>query len=62
MAGAANKPISPNALNPAPVWVTRTCTSLSTTTPVVAYVEAHDNETAATLVKFWRRAQDWFCV
>ncbi|MXW62535.1 MAG: transposase family protein [Acidimicrobiaceae bacterium] len=26
----------------------------------VAYVEAHDNETAATLVKFWRRAQDWF--
>ncbi len=26
----------------------------------VAYVEAHDDETAATLVKFWRRAQDWF--
>lgn len=26
----------------------------------VAYVEAHDNETAATLVRFWRRAQDWF--
>lgn len=26
----------------------------------VAYVEAHDNETAVTLVKFWRRAQDWF--
>ena len=26
----------------------------------VAYVEAHDNETAKTLVKFWRRAQDWF--
>ena len=26
----------------------------------VAYVEAHDNETAATLVGFWRRAQDWF--
>ena len=23
-------------------------------------VEAHDNETAATLVKFWRRAQGWF--
>ena len=26
----------------------------------VAYVEAHDDETAKTLVKFWRRAQDWF--
>ena len=26
----------------------------------VAYVEAHDDETAATLVKFWRRAQRWF--
>ena len=26
----------------------------------VAYVEAHDNETAATLVGFWRRAQGWF--
>ncbi len=26
----------------------------------VAYVEAHDNETAATLVGFWRRAQEWF--
>ena len=26
----------------------------------VAYVEAHDDETAATLVKFWRRAQGWF--
>ena len=26
----------------------------------VAYVEAHDNEQAATLVGFWRRAQDWF--
>ena len=26
----------------------------------VAYVEAHDNETAKTLVGFWRRAQDWF--
>ena len=26
----------------------------------VAYVEAHDDETAATLVRFWRRAQDWF--
>ncbi len=26
----------------------------------VAYVEAHDNETAVTLVGFWRRAQDWF--
>ena len=26
----------------------------------VAYVEAHDNETAATLVGFWRRAQDWY--
>ena len=28
----------------------------------VAYVEAHDNETAATLVTFWRRVQDWFWV
>ena len=37
---------------------TRTCTPRSTTTR--AYVEAHDNETAATLVKFWRRAQGWF--
>ena len=26
----------------------------------VAYVEAHDNETTATLVGFWRRAQGWF--
>ncbi len=26
----------------------------------VAYVEAHDDETAATLVGFWGRAQDWF--
>ena len=26
----------------------------------VAYVEAHDNETAATLVGFWQRVQDWF--
>jgi transposase InsO family protein len=26
----------------------------------VAYVEAHDNEQAVTLVGFWRRAQDWF--
>ena len=26
----------------------------------VAYVEAHDDEAAATLVRFWRRAQDWF--
>ena len=26
----------------------------------VAYVEAHDDEKAATLVGFWRRAQDWF--
>ncbi len=26
----------------------------------VAYVEAHDNETADTLVGFWRRAQAWF--
>lgn len=26
----------------------------------VAYVEAHDNETAKTLVGFWRNAQDWF--
>jgi transposase InsO family protein len=26
----------------------------------VAYVEAHDDETAATLVGFWRRAQRWF--
>ena len=26
----------------------------------VAYVEAHDNETAATLVGFWQRAQNWF--
>ena len=26
----------------------------------VAYVEALDNETAATLVQFWARAQDWF--
>ncbi|MYJ81549.1 MAG: IS481 family transposase [Acidimicrobiaceae bacterium] len=26
----------------------------------VAYVEAHDDETAATLVKFWHRAQVWF--
>ena len=26
----------------------------------VAYVEAHDNETAATLVGFWRRAQHWY--
>ncbi|MGI9613913.1 MAG: IS481 family transposase [Acidimicrobiales bacterium] len=26
----------------------------------VAYVEAHDNEKAETLVGFWRRAQDWF--
>ena len=26
----------------------------------VAYVEAHDNETAATLVGFWERAQSWF--
>ena len=26
----------------------------------VAYVEAHDNETAATLAGFWARAQDWF--
>ena len=26
----------------------------------VAYVEAHDDETAATLVGFRRRAQDWF--
>ncbi len=26
----------------------------------VAYVEAHDNEQAVTLVEFWRRAQDWF--
>ena len=28
----------------------------------VAYVEAHDNETAATLAGFWARAQDWFSV
>ena len=26
----------------------------------VAYVEAHDDETAATLVGFWRRTQGWF--
>ena len=26
----------------------------------VAYVEAHDDETAKTLVGFWRRAQSWF--
>ena len=26
----------------------------------VAYVEAHDDETAAALVEFWRRAQGWF--
>ena len=26
----------------------------------VAYVEAHDDETAKTLVKFWCRGQDWF--
>jgi transposase InsO family protein len=26
----------------------------------VAYVEAHDDETAATLVGFWERALDWF--
>ena len=26
----------------------------------VAYVEAHDNETAKTLVGFWKRAQSWF--
>ena len=26
----------------------------------VAYVEAHDDETAATLVRLWRRAQGWF--
>jgi transposase InsO family protein len=26
----------------------------------VAYVEAHDNEQAVTLVGFWRRAQHWF--
>ena len=26
----------------------------------VAYVEAHDDETAKTLVGFWRRAQRWF--
>ena len=26
----------------------------------VTYVEAHDDETAKTLVGFWRRAQDWF--
>ena len=26
----------------------------------VAYVEAHDNERADTLVGFWTRAQDWF--
>ncbi len=26
----------------------------------VAYVEAHDNEQADTLVGFWSRAQDWF--
>ena len=26
----------------------------------VAYVEAHDNEQAATLVEFWGRAQNWF--
>ena len=26
----------------------------------VAYVEAHDNEQAETLVGFWTRAQDWF--
>ncbi len=26
----------------------------------VAYVEAHDNERADTLVGFWNRAQDWF--
>ena len=26
----------------------------------VAYVEAHDDETAKTLVEFWRRAQGWF--
>jgi transposase InsO family protein len=26
----------------------------------VAYVEAHDDETAATVCAFWRRAQDWF--
>ena len=26
----------------------------------VAYVEAHDNETADTLLGFWRRAQDWY--
>ena len=26
----------------------------------VAYVEAHDDETAKTLVGFWRRAQGWF--
>ncbi len=28
--------------------------------PRVAYVEARDNETAATLAGFWTRAQDWF--
>ncbi|MCG8649262.1 MAG: IS481 family transposase, partial [Pirellulales bacterium] len=26
----------------------------------VAYVEAHDDETATTLCGFWERAQDWF--
>jgi transposase InsO family protein len=26
----------------------------------VAYVEAHDNETAVTICGFWTRAQDWF--
>ena len=26
----------------------------------VAYVEAHDNEQAETLLEFWSRAQDWF--
>jgi transposase InsO family protein len=26
----------------------------------VAYVEAHDNEQAETLVEFWGRAQNWF--
>jgi len=26
----------------------------------VAYVQAHNNETAATLDGYWRRARDWF--
>ena len=41
-------------------WATRTWHVAIDDYSRVAYVEAHDDETAKTLVGFWRRAQGWF--